>query len=120
MKTFKIIDGDITFDGQNDIAMVEGEEEEAQCIERALSTNEGEWFLNILHGLNRKVIQTKGIDEESIRLELMKTISQEERVAEIQELDLQFEKRVRKLHIYFKVRMHSGNTLQGEEVLNIV
>jgi hypothetical protein len=117
MKTFKIEDGDILFDGQNNIAMTYGKNEEVQSIERVLTTNLNEWFLNAEHGFDYSVVQTKQVDEEGIRLEIIRAISQDPRVQEVEEINLQFERQNRKLNINFKVKMQDGTINEGQVVV---
>lgn len=118
MKTFKIVNGDLVFDGQNNLAMVEGEEEIAQSIERVLTTNKGEWFLNLEHGLDYQEIQGKGRDIEGIKLALTEAILQEERVSEVEKIDLFLDKD-RHLKINVIARLQEGDTLDLSEVIDI-
>ena len=90
MKTFKIVNGDLVFDGQGNLVMVEGEDEIAQSIERVLTTNKGEWFLNLEHGLDYQEIQGKGRDVEGIKLAITEAILQEGRVSEVEKNRLVF------------------------------
>lgn len=119
MKTLKITDGDLIFDGQNNLIMVEDQEEETQSIERVLTTNQGEWFLNTLYGLNYNEIQGKGKTKEGIKLALIEAISQEPRVQDIEFLDVDINSRDRKLKVTFNISMQSGNLIAGEEVIDI-
>lgn len=118
MKTFKIINGDLVFDGQNNLVMVEGKEEIAQSIERILTTNIGEWFLNLKHGLDYQEIQGKGRDIEGIKLAITEAILQEERVSEVERIDLSLDKD-RHLKINVTVRLQEGDTLEISEVIDI-
>lgn len=117
MKTFKIVDGDLVFDGQNNLVMMEDIEEETQSIERTITTNQGEWFLNILHGLDYSEIQGKGKDKESIILAITEAIHQDDRVEEIEYINLDFNRKNRSIKVDFKVKMKSGSTIEGSEVL---
>lgn len=119
MRTFKIVNGDLLFDGQNNLVMVEGHEEEAQSIERILTTNQGEWFLNILHGLDYNEIQGKGKTKEGIKLALIEAISQEPRVEDIEFIEVDIDNRNRRLNVKFNILMQSGNYVTGEEVVDI-
>lgn len=119
MKTFKIANDDLMFDGQNNLVMVEGSEEEAQSIERTLTTNNGEWFLNILHGLNYAEIQGKGKTKEDIKLSLIEAIYQEPRVEDIEFIDVRINNQYRTLEVKFNVLMKSGNYVSVEEVVSI-
>lgn len=119
MKTLKIENGDLVFDSQGNLIMVEGQDEEVQAVERLLTTNTGEWFLNIEHGLDYSRIQGKNITDEQIRLAVMQALAQEERIAEVERIDIQRDNKNRTVGINFRCRMVSGEVLQGEEVLNI-
>lgn len=112
MKTFKIQNGDLVFDGQNNLAMVEGREEEGQAIERALTTNKGEWFLNLDHGLEYAEIQGKGRDKEGIRLAVTEAIHQDDRVEDIEGIDIDINRAARRLEVKCKVKIITGHTLQ--------
>lgn len=118
MKTFKIVNGDLVFDGQGNLVMVEGEDEIAQSIERILTTNKGEWFLNLEHGLDYSAIQGKGRDIEGIKLAITEAILQEGRVSEVEKIDLSLDKD-RHLKIDVTVRLQEGDTLEVSEVIDI-
>lgn len=117
MKTFKIVEGDLVLDGQNNLVMVDEIEEEAQSIERIITTNQGEWFLNILHGLDYNEIQGKGKDKESIILAITEAIHQDSRVEDIESMNVEIDRKNRNVKVDFKVKMKSGNTIEGSEVL---
>ena len=118
MKTFKIVNGDLVFDGQGNLVMVEGKEEIGQSIERILTTNIGEWFLNLEHGLDYRAIQGKGRDIEGIKLAITEAILQEERVSEVEKIDLSLDKD-RHLKINVTVRLQEGDILEISEVIDI-
>lgn len=119
MRTLQIVNGDIVFNSQLNLVMVEGKDEEVQAVERLLTTNAGEWFLNIEHGLEYSRIQGKGITDEQIRLAVMQALAQEERIQEVESIDIVRNEKDRTVAISFRCRIVSGDTLQGEEVLNI-
>lgn len=118
MKTFKIENGDLVFDAQNNLIMVEDEEEQAQAIERILTTNINEWFLNLDHGLDYQAIQGKGKDKESIKLAIIEAIMQEDRVDTVKEIDVEIDK-FRHIKVNAEVRIKSGDTLDLSEVIDI-
>lgn len=119
MRTFRIVSGDIVFDKQWNLKMVEGREEEIQSIERLLTTNTCEWFLNIKHGLDYNKIQGKNVSDEQIRLAVMQALAQEERIVEVTSVDVQRNDKRRTVTISFRCLMKSGKEVTGEEVLNI-
>src|SRR5690554_2349142 len=118
MKTFKLVNGDLIFDARNNLVMVEGEDEIAQSIERVLTTNKGEWFLNLEHGLDYQEIQGKGRDVEGIKLAITEAILQEERVSEVEGIDTSLDKN-RHLKINVTVRLQEGDVLEMSEVIDI-
>ena len=118
MKTFKLVNGDLIFDAQNNLVMIDGEDEIAQSIERVLTTNKGEWFLNLEHGLDYQEIQGKGRDIEGIKLAITEAILQEERVSEVKRIDLSLDKD-RHLKINVTARLQEGDNLQISEVIDI-
>lgn len=119
MKTLKIVNGDLAFDSQHNLIMVEGRDEEVQAVERLLTTNTGEWFLNIEHGLNYRKLQGKGISDEEIYLAVMLALAQEDRITEVKSIDIQRDDKRRTVTINFRCLMKSGEEVTGEEVLNI-
>lgn len=119
LKTFKIENGDLVFDSQRNLVMVEGRDEEVQSIERLLTTNTGEWFLNIEHGLEYARIQGKAVSDEQIRLAVMQALAQEGRIQEVESIEIRRNDKDRTVAIDFRCRMVSGEVLQGEEVLDI-
>lgn len=119
MRTFKIVNNDLVFDSQRNLAMVEGRDEEVQAVERLLTTNTGEWFLNIEHGLDYSRIQGKGITDDQIRLAVMQALAQEERIQEVENIEVRRSDKNRTVAINFRCRMVSGEVLQGEEVLSV-
>lgn len=120
MKTFKLDPDtqDLLFDEHNNIAMVDGTDEELQALELRLKTNQGEWFLDTLFGLAYSTVLDKQYDEDDIRAAVTQTLEQEERVSEVLEVRLDRERAKRHLNIYFKVQMTSGQVLESEVMLN--
>lgn len=111
-RTFKIIDGDISFDKTGNIEMVEGEEAEKQALERLFTTNVGEWFLNAVHGLEYGEIQGKDITDEQIRLAFMKAVAQEPSVEEIEDINIERNNQKRTVRITVRCRMKRGNVVE--------
>lgn len=121
MRTFKIDreSGDLVTDDQGNVIMIEGEEEEKQSLWFLLTTNLEEWFLNRFHGLDYSKILVKEVAEDEIRHAVLSAFEQEERVAEVMELDISFERKTRTLTISFVVRMGSGNVIKDEVSLDV-
>jgi phage baseplate assembly protein W len=119
MRTLQIVNGDIVFNSQRNLVMVEGHDEEIQSIERLLTTNTGEWFLNIEHGLDYSRLQGKAVSDEQIRLAVLQALAQEGRITEVESIEIRRSNKYRTVVINFRCRMVSGETLQGEEVLSV-
>ncbi len=116
MKTFKLNEsGDLEFDGQNSIRMVEGPGEKIQSVRLLISTNQGEWFLNTGHGLDYFVIlgQKWPASKEEIRAAFMEAFEQEERIEEVLALNFEYIEKERKLKVKFRLRM-DGEEVEGE------
>jgi len=88
-KTLLIQDNDLVFDESMNFIMIEGSLEEAQSIERALTTNINEWFLNEGHGFDYNYIFTRNFDEERARLEVINTICQDPRVETVEKIEFE-------------------------------
>lgn len=112
MRTFKIVNDDIVFDSRRSIEMVEDKESEKQALERLFTTNAGEWFLNIEHGLEYDEIQGKGITDEQIRYAFMKAVAQELSVDEIKDITIERNNQKRTVRITVSCKMKSGNTVE--------
>ncbi len=107
---------DLVFDGQNSFRLVEGIAEAKQSIRMLLSTNQGEWFLNLLHGLDFYEIlgQVPGPETELLaRAAVMEALEQESRIEEVLDLEVSFDIQDRNAKIDFWVRME-GQEVEGE------
>lgn len=117
MITFKIKDDDLVFNGQNDLVMVDGEDEEVQCINRIITTQLSEWLLDPEHGFEYGYIRGKNVDIDRAKLELTKAIMQETRVERVESLDISIDNQKRKVTISFKCVMINGNTIQEVSII---
>lgn len=115
MKTFKMLDDDLVFDDTNNLIMISGYDEVRQSIERILTTNKNEWFLNIDFGLDYSSIRGKGRTREEIELALREAIYQDSRITDVtfKQLDLDMATR----HLYIKIDAKvDGKFIEGIEV----
>lgn len=113
MLTFKLDkDGDLMFNGQNDLSMVDGEEEVVQCIDRIITTQFKEWFLDPEHGFEYAYIRGKNVDIERAKLELSKAIMQEDRVKQVDNIGFIIDNKSRKVTITFECTMIDGSTIR--------
>ena len=118
MLSFKIQNGDLVFDGQNDLTMVDSVDEVVQCIDRAITTQLGEWFLDLDgHGLEYKHIRGKNIDIDRAKMELTKAIMQEDRVERVDNIDIVIDNQGRKAEIKFECTLKDGSTIREVKVI---
>jgi phage baseplate assembly protein W len=114
---FKLIDGDLVFDNQNNISMVSDDDELLQCIEEILKTNTGEWFLDDSVGFARfELLGSKFNEDTAIDL-LTEAILQETRIDSLENLTLDFDRKTRKLSVTFEIIKATGESLIGEVVI---
>ena len=115
MNTLKIVDGDLSIT-KGSLDMVDGQQEIKQSIERILSTNKGEWFLDESFGLDYSNLQVKNFDEELIRLDFIEALSQDPRFEELLEFTIDYDSKKRAANINFKARIDG---VEVKEVLNL-
>ena len=108
--------GELEFDGQNNLRMVDGADEKLQSVRLLLQTNAGEWFLNTGHGLEYMSILGQKPNEELIRAAFMEAFQQEPRIEEVLSLDFEFDRLDRHLTVNFRLRM-DGEVIEGQEVI---
>lgn len=107
MISMKIKDDDIVLD-----EMIEGKDEEQQCIERIVTTCVNEWFLNIGFGLDYRKIEGKNVTDEDIRVAITEAIIQEDRVQEIDDISIERKRSERLVVIKVSTIMKSGNSVE--------
>ena len=110
-RTFKLEGGDIVINTDKNIEMTAGDEELTQALERAFTTNAGEWFLNALHGLEYPKIWGKGVTDEEIQLEVIRTALQESRVREVDGIEITRNEARRTADIIFHGIVESGEAV---------
>ena len=107
MRTLEIKDNDLRLDGSNNLSVIHDEKEETQSIERILTTNLNEWFLNPDFGFNYETIQNKNFDIEEIRFAVMEAVMQEKRVDKITDIKIEFDRVNRKILINFNAKIQN-------------
>jgi len=106
--------GDLVFDGQNDLELVEGDDELMQCVADILTTNLGEWFLNPEgHGFPRYEVLGEKFNREEITERLVAAVLQEDRVESVEEITWEFDRKERKLSGSFRVVKRNGEVVEG-------
>ena len=115
MKSFKVDkNGDLIIEN-GDLVMIDGKEEIRQSIERILTTNVGEWFLDMEFGLDYQAIQGKGKTKESIKLAITEAIYQEPRIKTVDIKDSEIDIN-RHLKVYGRATDIEGNVLDLSEL----
>jgi len=111
MRTFLLNENDLVINTDRNIEMTQGDDEIVQALERAFTTNAGEWMLNANHGLEYPLIQGKGITDEAIQLEVIRTALQETRVREIDSIHIERNSINRTVEIIFTGILEGGENI---------
>jgi hypothetical protein len=114
MQSPKLVNGDIVFDDNGDLVMVEGAEEVAQCCEIALGTNINEWFLNPDMGIKFSAFQGKDVSEEEMREQIRHGLFQEPRIKTVESIEFARNEKARTLLIQFVVTTNEGERIENE------
>ena len=108
-RTFKLIENDLAFDTDRNIMFVQGTDEITQALNRAFTTNAGEWFLNANHGLEYPMIQgKKGLEDEYVQMAIIRCALQEARVREVIDIEIQRNISQRTIDIRFICMIDTG------------
>ena len=89
MRSFKIVEDDLVITN-GDIELIDEDEEKCQCVERAITTQIEEWFLNFSHGMDYSELKEKNPDIERIKLDITEAAMKEERLKFIKEIKVDF------------------------------
>ena len=95
--------GDVIIE-KNKIKMIDGVELKRQTVQTVLGTNKGEWFLNIDEGINFDNLLGKKKDDEIIKNEILQGLQQVDSSFILENFNCDFNKKNRKLNIYFKAK----------------
>ncbi len=101
---------DLFFDGQQNLAMVEGGDEQRQTLHNRLATNLYEFFLDRNFGLDMYAILDNMPQESVVNALIAEAIMQEERVSDISEITSEWDGNTRTIVVRFRVVM-DGQTL---------
>lgn len=113
MKSFFIKNDDLVIqDGE--MQMVGGTEETCQCVERSLTTRQGEFFLDTEHGLNHEEFKKKNFSDEIIKMEVVETAMQEEMVEKVSGIEIDYESINRSAKIKFTGVLKNGEVIETE------
>lgn len=108
-------DGDIEFGSSGELVTVSDGEELTQCVEYALGTRQGEWFLNPDIGLDFSLFLEKLGTEEERRAELSRAALMEERLDSVDKVEFTREGR----HLTVKFDASGGVDRVGEVVVDV-
>ncbi|OES45222.1 hypothetical protein [Domibacillus iocasae] len=106
---------DLLFE-KGDFVLGEDEQELKQSLYINLATNKGEWFLDVEAGLSFKSITGKPTDAQ-IRAAVIEALAQEPRVTLIQGVQIEQDRKNRKVMILFKVQTTEG-VVEDEVMIN--
>jgi len=110
MKGFKLnSNGDIVI--SNDIELVSDDELTRQTLQTVLQTNKGEWWFNKAEGINFNNILVKNPNYEIMKAEIANGIIQVNSSIQLQELNFNFDRKMRKLKISFTAKKQNGMTI---------
>lgn len=114
MKTFKIdpSTGDMMLDAQNKIIMVDGDEAIIQKLERTITTNLNEWFLDPALGFDRFRVLGEEHDRGRTATLLYDAILQVKEIESIETLEFDVDKFTRSLKIYAQLFKQNGDLLE--------
>lgn len=108
-----MFDNDIVLDGQNNISLIYDDAEFLQSIQETLKTNAGEWFLDEDYGLRRYDILGQKINQDEATDIISESIFQNELVDRIESIDLDFDRKNRKMSVKFEIIKKTGETVVG-------
>ena len=114
MISFLIENDDIVFNEQNELKMISGNEEKAQGIQRIMTTNLKEFFLNERFGFDYRLLQQKTINKNYLRIGINDAITFDQEIKGIDGLTVSEPTSDRKALIGFKVLLKNGTTIESE------
>ncbi|AVM69059.1 hypothetical protein C3V36_07285 [Lachnospiraceae bacterium oral taxon 500] len=112
MKDLQVKGNDLVLEN-GDFKIISGEDEILQSLERILTTRKGEWFLNEEIGLDYSELEKKEVDQELLRLSVIEAVLQEERVQEVLDLIIEWDRAKRALKLSFNLVLKGKGDLYG-------
>ncbi|WP_284641180.1 DUF2634 domain-containing protein [Paenibacillus silviterrae] len=112
MQSIKLVNGDLVIEN-NDLTLVEGIEELAQCCEIVLGTNRGEWFLNPQMGIRFDKLHGKQVSVEAAREEIRSGLRQEPRIQTVESIDVTLNTTARESSIAFTATSTEGEVINS-------
>ncbi|ETT58173.1 DUF2634 domain-containing protein [Paenibacillus sp. FSL H8-0457] len=117
MQSLRLSAGDLVLDG-DDLVMVDGAAEQAQCVRITLGTNKEEWFLDPDLGIRFETFLGKGLSQEEMIEELRQGIHQLDFIDTVDEISINQDSKTRKQLISFTATTTDGETLNQEVELD--
>ena len=114
MISFLIENDDIVFNEQNELKLISGNDEKAQSIQRTMTTNLKEFFLNERFGFDYRLLQQKTINKNYLRMGINDAITIDPDIKSIDGLTVSDPTTDRKALIGFKVLLKDGTTIESE------
>ena len=115
MKGFALdSNGDVIIE-KDKIKMIDDIELIRQTVQTVLGTNKGEWFLNINEGIDFNNFLGKKKDDEIIKNEILQGLQQVDSSFVLENFSCDFDKKNRKLDIYFKAKNSDGKEVLIEK-----
>ena len=116
MKGFAINEtGDVAI-VNNKIPVVSGPVLLRQKVKNVLSTNKGEWFLDLNEGIDFGNLLGKGITEDLVRYEIEQGLEQVDSSFTITEFSCKIDNNNRKVKVFFKAQTSTGEEVEVENV----
>ena len=109
MRGVNIVNNDLVYK-DNDFEILD--DDITVAVERTLTTNLGEFFLNLNMGLDYDVIRRKQYNIDSIKTAIRNCVLQESRVSDV--CDINVEVDGRSVYIKFKFSADNGEEYQSE------
>ncbi len=114
MISFLIENDDLVFNEQNELEMITGNDEKAQSIQRIMTTNLKEFFLNERFGFDYRLLKQKTINKNYLRMGINDAITIDPDIKSIDGLTVSDQTTDRKALIGFKVLLKDGTTIESE------
>ena len=114
MISFLIENDDIVFNEQNELKMITGNDEKAQSIQRTMTTNLKEFFLNERFGFDYRLLQQKTINKNYLRMGINDAITIDPEIKGIDSLTVSEPTPERTASIGLRVLLKDGTSIESE------
>lgn len=118
MQSLKLVDGDLSFDDNGELIMIDGAEEVAQCAAVTIGTNMEEWFLNPGLGIKFRAFLDKQQSEAEMREQIRQGLFQEPRIRTVESIEFTIDRKKRELWVRFVATADTGEVIEREVTIN--